>query len=46
MVWDESHKLTGADPDFHRRTCGRAIEMGDYPEWEFGVQIVPEEGRA
>ena len=42
MVWDESHKLTGADPDFQRRQMWDSIEMGDYPEWEFGVQLVPE----
>ena len=42
MVWDESHKLTGADPDFQRRHMWDSIEMGDYPEWEFGVQLVPE----
>ena len=42
MVWDESHKLTGADPDFQRRQMWDSIEAGDYPEWEFGVQLVPE----
>ncbi|MEO8960396.1 MAG: catalase, partial [Ginsengibacter sp.] len=30
------------DPDFHRRDLHDAIENGAYPEWEFGVQIVPE----
>ncbi|MFE1817360.1 catalase, partial [Metapseudomonas otitidis] len=29
-------------PDFHRRDLWEAIETGDYPEWELGVQIVPE----
>ncbi|WP_166364637.1 catalase HPII [Pseudomonas akapageensis] len=43
LVWDEAQKLAGKDTDYHRRDLSEAIEMGDYPEWEFGVQIVPEE---
>ncbi|WP_298912030.1 catalase [uncultured Nostoc sp.] len=43
MVWDEAQKAGGKDPDFHRRDLGDAIEMGDYPEFELGVQIVEEE---
>lgn len=43
LVWDEAQKLAGKDTDFHRRDLWEAIEMGDYPEWELGVQIVPEE---
>ena len=43
LVWDEAQKLAGKDTDFHRRDLWDAIEMGDYPEWEFGVQIIPEE---
>ncbi|MGY4491466.1 catalase HPII [Pseudomonas sp. TE3610] len=43
LVWDEAQKLAGKDTDYHRRDLWEAIEMGDYPEWEFGVQIVPEE---
>jgi catalase len=42
LVWDEAQKLAGKDPDFHRRDLGNAIEQGNYPEWEFGVQIVDE----
>ena len=42
LVWDESLKLGGADPDFHRRDLWDAIEAGEYPEWELGVQLVPE----
>ncbi|KAK0350691.1 hypothetical protein LTR94_028006, partial [Friedmanniomyces endolithicus] len=37
--WDEAVKIAGADPDFHRRDLYEAIEKGDYPEWEFGVQL-------
>jgi len=43
LVWDESLKLGGYDADFHRRDLWEAIEKGDYPEWEFGVQLIPEE---
>lgn len=42
MVWDESQKLTGRDPDFHRRELWEAIEAGDFPEYELGFQLIPE----
>ena len=42
LVWDEAVKLAGKDADFHRRDLSESIENGQYPEWEFGVQIVPE----
>jgi len=42
VAWDEAQKISGKDPDFHRRDLWEAIENGDYPEWEFGVQIVEE----
>ena len=43
LVWDEALKISGADPDFHRRDLWEAIESGDFPEWEFGVQVFNEE---
>jgi len=43
VAWDEAQKISGKDPDFHRRDLWDAIENGDFPEWELGVQIVPEE---
>ncbi|HSF34137.1 MAG TPA: catalase, partial [Candidatus Tectomicrobia bacterium] len=43
VLWDEAQKISGKDPDFHRRDLWEAIENGDYPEWEFGVQLVEEE---
>jgi catalase len=46
LVWDEAVKLAGADPDFHRRDLFEAIQRGDYPEWEFGVQLFTEEDAA
>ncbi len=42
LIWDEAQILAGRDPDFHRRDLYDAIESGNYPEWELGVQIVPE----
>ena len=42
LVWDEAVKLAGKDADFHRRNLFDAIDKGLYPEWELGVQIVPE----
>ncbi|MBK7983328.1 MAG: catalase [Candidatus Competibacteraceae bacterium] len=45
-VWDEAVKLAGADPDFHRRDLHEAIDAGDYPEWEFAVQLFGEEDAA
>ncbi len=42
VVWDEAQRISGYDPDFHRRDLYEAIQNGDFPEWELGVQIVPE----
>lgn len=42
LVWEEAQTISGKDPDFHRRDLWESIEAGDFPEWELGVQIVPE----
>ncbi|MBP2155509.1 catalase HPII [Erwinia sp. JH02] len=42
LLWDESQKLSGRDPDFHRRDLWESIEAGDFPEYELGVQLVEE----
>ncbi|GAC1501375.1 MAG: catalase HPII [Steroidobacteraceae bacterium] len=42
LVWDEAVKISGADPDFHRRDLWEAIESGSYPEWELGLQTFTE----
>jgi catalase len=42
LVWDEAVKIMGADPDFHRRDLWEAIESGNYPEWELGLQVFSE----
>ncbi|RFM27333.1 catalase HPII [Deminuibacter soli] len=43
VAWDEAQKISGKDPDFHRRDLWEAIANGDFPEWELGVQIIPEQ---
>ena len=43
LVWDEAVKISGADPDFHRRDLWEAIDAGEYPEWELGLQVFTEE---
>ncbi|MFO7529901.1 MAG: catalase [Marinobacter sp.] len=43
LLWDEAVKISGADPDFHRRDLWEAIESGEFPEWELGLQIFTEE---
>jgi len=43
VAWDEAQNISGKDPDFHRRDLWDAIEAGAFPEWELGVQIIPEE---
>jgi catalase len=43
LVWDEAVKISGADPDYHRRDLWERIETGAYPEWELGLQIFTEE---
>ena len=43
LVWDEAVKISGADPDYHRRDLWERIEAGAYPEYELGVQVFTEE---
>lgn len=42
LVWDEAQKISGKDPDFHRRDLWESIERGQFPEFELGVQIIEE----
>jgi len=42
ILWDEAQKISGKDSDFHRRDLWDAIESGNYPEYELGLQIVDE----
>ena len=41
--WDEAVKIAGADPDFHRRDLYEAIERGDFPQWNLGIQVFDDE---
>jgi len=42
VLWNEAVKISGADPDFHRRDIWDNINNGCYPEWELGIQIFDE----
>ena len=42
LVWDETQKLAGKNPDFNRQDLWEQIEAGQYPEWELGLQVVEE----
>jgi len=42
VLWDEATKISGKDPDFHRRDQWEAIAAGTFPEWELGLQVVEE----
>jgi catalase len=42
-IWDETVKISGADQDFHRRDMFEAIKGGNFPEWEFSVQLFTQE---
>jgi catalase len=42
-LWDETVKISGADPDYHRRDMFEAIQSGCFPEWELAVQLFTEE---
>ena len=43
VAWDEAQNISGKDPDFHRRDLWDAIESGAFPEYELGIQVIPEE---
>ncbi|MDR7383989.1 catalase [Promicromonospora iranensis] len=42
QVWEEAQITQGADPDFHRRDLYDAIAAGAFPQWELGLQIMPD----
>lgn len=42
LTWDEALKISGQDPDFHRRDLADAIGHGAFPTWKFGIQVCPE----
>ena len=43
VVWNEALKVNGMDPDFHRRDMWDAIDAGDFPQWDLGIQVFNEE---
>jgi len=43
MVWEEAQITSGMDPDFHRRDLAAAIDAGNLPSWDLGVQVLPDE---
>jgi catalase len=42
MVWEEAQAAAGKNFDYHRQDLYNAIDLGHFPEYELGVQIVPE----
>ncbi len=40
LMWDETQKIAGVDPDFNRRDLWENVFCGNFPEWELGVQIL------
>ena len=42
LAWDEAQRISGKNSDFHRQDLWESIEDGNFPEWELGVQIIPE----
>ena len=46
QVWNEAVKTAGANQDYHRQDLWEAIEAGDYPEWELGIQTFDAEWAA
>jgi catalase len=43
VVWDEAVKISGADPDYHRRDLWNSISKGEFPAWTLSVQLFNEE---
>ncbi|MFA6866283.1 MAG: catalase [Clostridia bacterium] len=43
LVWNEAQKIAGVNSDFHRRDLWDTINSGNFPEYEFGIQIIKEE---
>ncbi len=41
-LWDEAVKISGADPDYHRRDLHDAIKAGNFPEWDLAIQVFDE----
>ncbi|MFN3277092.1 MAG: catalase [Paracoccus hibiscisoli] len=46
QVWNEAVKTAGANQDYHRQDLWEAIDSGDFPEWELGIQTFDAEWAA
>ena len=43
VAWNEAQKISGFNSDFHRLDLWEAIAEGNFPQWDLGVQLIPEE---
>lgn len=43
LLWDEALKISGQDPDFHRKDLNEAIDKEAYPRWKFAIQTIPQD---
>jgi len=43
VAWNEAQKISGFNSDYHRQDLWEAIDKGVYPQWDLGVQLIPEE---
>lgn len=43
VAWNEAQKISGFNSDFHRQDLWDAIDKGDFPQWDLGMQLIPEE---
>jgi len=43
VAWQEAQKISGYNSDFHREDLWENIDNGNYPQWDLGVQLIPEE---
>ena len=41
-IWDEALKLQAADNDYQRRDLFEAIDTGNFPQWDLGIQVFDE----
>jgi catalase len=44
LVWEEAQMIAGMDPDFHRRDLADAIDRGAFPQYDLGLQVMPDDG--
>jgi len=42
-TWDEAVKIAGADQDYHRRDLFENVQAGNFPAWDFAVQLFTDE---